>query len=83
MWEQTEIRHALGVHLDPGGGVGAAPLTQARQIPPDQRFDSRVDIRAVERGDARIDEGLHVGERRLDVHGTMAARQLPSALQQS
>ncbi len=82
MREQTEIRHALGVHLDRGGGVGAAALTQARQIPPDQRLDSRVDVRAVERRDARVDEGLHVGERRLDFHGAMAARQLPSALQQ-
>ena len=80
--QSIEVGYALGVDLDARGHLGASPLGQARPIATDQRLDARVDVRTVEGGDAGVHEGLHIGERRLDVHGAMAARELPPALQQ-
>ncbi|MEZ5286217.1 MAG: hypothetical protein R2712_15680 [Vicinamibacterales bacterium] len=76
------IGHALGVHAHAGRG-GAAIATEAGEEASDERLDARVDVGAIEGRDAGIDERSHVVERRLLVDRTVAAGELPAALQQA
>ena len=54
----VEVRHELGVDAQPGRVPGVVSPEAA-----DQLLDAGVDVRAVEGGDARVDEGRHVADR--------------------
>src|SRR5215213_10406746 len=49
----------------------------------DHLLDARVDVRAVERGDACVDEGGHVTNRFLGIDVAVPAGELPAALQET
>ena len=70
-----EIGHELRVHLH-----GRRAAAARGKEPADERFDAGVDVRAVERRDAGIDEAGHVVERGRLVDRAVAAGQLPAAL---
>ena len=78
--QPIEVGYVLGVHLH--GHVGAGRATPLQPLA-DQRFHAGVDVRAVERRDARVHEPIHVGQRRSRVDRAVAAGQLPPALQQA
>src|SRR5271157_6041332 len=69
----SQIRDELGEDLNASGvfGVMAAKV-------PDQLLDAGVDVGAIERGDAGLDEGSHVVLRGDRVNGAVAAGQVPA-----
>src|SRR4029077_9216810 len=64
-------------------GAGGPPPATRLQPLANQGFDARIDVRAVEGGDSRGHETIHVVPRGGGVDGTVTSGQLPPALQQT
>ena len=77
--QPIEIRHVLGVHLH----RTASPRAPRIQPAADERLDAGVNVRAVERGDAGVRKAIHVRHRVTALDRSVAAGQLPSALDQA
>ena len=75
MREVAEIGDELRVHLKARREVGPR-----RAEPPDEVLHAGVDVGAVERGDARLDERGHVSDRVFGVHRPMATSEVPPTL---
>ena len=73
--QAIQVRDVLRVDLDRSGSDRSRPPPSA-----DQLFNARIDVRAVEGRNARLDESIHVGERGRGIDRTVTARQLPAAL---
>ena len=70
-----QVGHALGVHLQRRQALRAAARVEVAV----QRFDAGVDVGAVHRVQAGVDEGGDVGDGTFAVDRTVVAGQLPAA----
>ena len=78
--QPAQIRHELGMHADPVSHRAPAPLAQISDEGADHLLDAGIDIGTVESGDARIQKGFHIRDRRCAIHRAMIPGELPTAL---
>ena len=77
--EAREVRHELGVDLEPVDGASALLVEEARAEPAIQLLDAGVDVGAVEGRDAGVESRDEVVDGRVAVDRAMPAGELPAA----
>ena len=73
------VGHEFRVDLDPRQRFGTTQVPVAQAEPADQRLDTRIDVSAIESGNAGIGKGHHVADGIGALEGAVFCRHLPTA----
>jgi hypothetical protein len=78
--QAAEIRNQLGVHDNLIGNFRPATAAHISDELADHLFNAGVNVRAIERGDAGVQERFHIGDGLVRLHLAVIASELPPAL---